>query len=84
MPATGALIGTPAAIRERVEPHTEPWDVEPLEESTSDTTRMQYGNSSTLGITGSSAFSASAPWPISRLPGPLEGFVSPTLKDGKL
>ncbi len=40
MPATGALMGTPASIRARVEPQMEPWEVEPLEETTSETTRM--------------------------------------------
>ena len=30
------------------------------------------------GSTGMRALSARAPWPISRLPGPLLGFVSPT------
>ena len=40
MPATGAEMGTPASIRARVEPQMEPWEVEPLEESTSLTTRM--------------------------------------------
>ena len=49
-----------------VEPQMEACEVEPLEETTSETTRMAYGNSSTDGITGSSAFSASAPCPISR------------------
>ena len=78
MPATGALIGTPASISASVEPQTEPCEVEPFEESTSETRRIVYGNSSTDGMTGSSARSASAPWPISRRPGPLEGFVSPT------
>ena len=39
MPATGALIGTPASISERLEAHTEPIEVEPLELSTSDTRR---------------------------------------------
>ena len=39
MPATGALIGTPASISDRVEPQTEPIDVEPLDDSTSDTMR---------------------------------------------
>ncbi len=83
-PATGALIGTPASISDRVLPHTEPIDVEPFELSTSETTRIVYGNSSASGITGSSARSASAPWPISRRPGPRIGRVSPTLKGGKL
>ena len=40
MPATGALIGTPASIRARVEPQIDAWEVEPLEESTSLTSRM--------------------------------------------
>ena len=39
MPATGALIGTPAAISERVDPQTEAIEVEPLEASTSETSR---------------------------------------------
>ena len=39
MPATGALIGTPPSISARVEPQTEPIEVEPFELSTSDTTR---------------------------------------------
>ena len=41
MPATGRLMGTPASIRARVEPQMEPWEVEPLELRTSETTRMQ-------------------------------------------
>ena len=40
MPATGALMGTPASISASVEPQMEPWEVEPLELSTSETTRM--------------------------------------------
>ena len=40
MPATGALMGTPASMRAKVEPQMEPWEVEPLEETTSLTTRM--------------------------------------------
>ena len=39
MPATGALIGTPAAISESVDPHTDAMDVDPFEASTSETTR---------------------------------------------
>ena len=37
-----------------------------------------------LGSTGTSAFSASAPCPISRRPGPRDTFVSPTEYAGKL
>ena len=66
MPATGRLIGTPASISASVEPQIEACDVDPFEDTTSDTTRMQYGNSSTEGSTGTSAFSASEPWPTSR------------------
>ena len=61
MPATGALIGTPASISDSVEPHTDAIDVEPFDASTSETTRSVYGHSSVLGITGTSARSASAP-----------------------
>ncbi len=66
MPATGALSGTPAASSDSVEAHTEPIDVEPFEPMASETWRIAYGNSSRLGSTGTIAFSASAPWPISR------------------
>jgi hypothetical protein len=37
--ATGALIGTPASINARVEPQTDAIEVEPLEDSTSETRR---------------------------------------------
>ena len=40
MPATGAFSGTPALSRARVEAHTEPIEVEPLEPSASDTCRI--------------------------------------------
>ncbi len=40
MPATGALIGTPASISASVLPHTLPIEVEPLDDSASLTTRM--------------------------------------------
>ena len=39
MPATGALIGTPAAISERVEPQTDAIEVEPFDAMTSETRR---------------------------------------------
>ena len=61
IPPTGALIGTPASISESVDAHTLAIDVEPLEDSTSETSRSVYGNSSSEGITGISARSASAP-----------------------
>ncbi len=40
MPATGALIGTPASISARVLAQTLAIEVEPLDDSTSDTRRM--------------------------------------------
>ena len=54
-------MGTPAAINDIDEPHTDAMELDPLDIKTSDTRRYAYGNSSTSGITGSSAFSASAP-----------------------
>ncbi len=40
MPATGRLIGTPASISANVDAQVLAMEVEPLEESTSDTVRM--------------------------------------------
>ena len=77
MPATGALSGTPAASSDSVEAHTEPIEVEPLDPMASETWRMAYGNSSRLGSTGTMAFSARAPWPISRRFGEPTRPVSP-------
>ena len=77
MPATGALIGTPASIIDSVEPQTDAIDVEPFELRTSDTRRSAYGNSSSFGTTGISARSASAPCPISRRRGEPTRPVSP-------
>ena len=68
----------------RVEPQVEAIEVEPFELTTSLTTRITYGNSSWLGSTGRSARSASAPWPISRRPGPRMNFASPTEYGGML
>ena len=39
MPATGALIGTPASISDSDDPQTEPIEVEPFDDSTSETMR---------------------------------------------
>ena len=69
MPATGALIGTPASISDRQPPHTDAIDEEPFDSMMSETMRMVYGNLSSGGSTWRSARSASAPWPISRRPG---------------
>src|SRR5919199_1047972 len=84
MPATGALSGTPACIRERLEPQTEGIDDEPFDSKMSETTRIVYGKSSTLGTTGTSARSASAPWPMSRRFGPRMKPASPTENGGRL
>ena len=40
MPATGALMGTPASIIDSDDEHTDAMDVEPLDDSASDTRRM--------------------------------------------
>ena len=40
MPATGALIGTPASISASVEPQVEPIEVEPFDSKTSDVSSM--------------------------------------------
>src|SRR5699024_11610533 len=66
IPATEARSGTPELYSDKVEAHTEPIEVEPFDPRASDTWRMAYGNWSRDGKTGSSARSASAPWPISR------------------
>ena len=76
-------MGTPASISDIVLPHTLPIDVLPLEPSASETTRKAYGNSVSSGITGRSARSASAPWPISRRPVPMRR-ASPVENGGKL
>src|SRR3989338_8610160 len=84
MPATGLEIGTPPSIRASVEPQTDPIEVEPFEAKASETRRMVYGNFSIGGMTGMSAFSASAPWPIMRrLVEPMRP-VSPVENGGKL
>ena len=61
IPATIFLIGTPAAISDIQDAQVEAMEVEPLDSKVSETARIAYGNSSTLGSTGISARSASAP-----------------------
>ena len=51
IPATGALIGTPPAIRAKVPAQIEACEEEPFDSKTSATKRIAYGNSSTLGRT---------------------------------
>ena len=84
IPATESLIGTHASNNESVEPQILACELDPFEDKTSETNLIVYGNSSSLGKTGTKALSAKAPWPISRLPGLLKGLTSPTLKGGKL
>src|SRR3954467_12184537 len=83
MPATGRWIGTPAFISERLEPPTDATADEPFDSRMSDTTRIVYGKSSTVGTTGTSARSASAPWPMSRRFGPPRRPASPAGTGGK-
>ena len=84
IPATGRVSLTPASSKASVEPQTEAIDDEPLLSSVSLTSRSVYGKSSSDGIIGSNARSASAPWPMSRRLGPRMKPVSPTLNGGKL
>ena len=57
MPATGALIGTPASISDRVdEPHTEAIEVEPLDDQhLGHETQRVRPSPRAVGMTGSSA-----------------------------
>src|SRR2546421_8089035 len=84
MPATGALIGTPASMSDSVEPHTDAIDVDPFDASTSETTRIVYGHSSAVGNTGTSARSARTPCPISRRFGEPTRPVSPVENGGEV
>ena len=85
MPATGALIGTPASISESEPPQTAAIDDEPFDSSVSrdDADRVRE-LLLRPGSCATSARSASAPWPISRRPGPRSGLVSPVENGGKL
>src|ERR671939_2228829 len=84
MPATGRAIGTPASISEGLEPHTDAIDDDPFDSRMSDTILIVYGNSSCVGISGTSARSASAPWPMSRRFGPRMKPASPTENGGEV
>src|SRR6185436_18396716 len=77
-PATGARNGTPASHIDSVPPQMDAIDDDPLDSRMSDTTRIVYGKDSSGGSTGSSARSASAPWPTSRLPGFFSNDTAPT------
>ena len=61
IPATGALIGTPAAIKDIVPAQIDACEEEPFDSKTSATVRIAYGNSSTEGNTCDNARSPRAP-----------------------
>ena len=61
IPATGFFIGTPASIKDNVEPQTVAIEEDPLDSIISDTTRIVYGNSSLLGNIGWIARQANLP-----------------------
>ena len=84
MPATCAFSGTPASISARQPPHTEAIDDEPFDSVISETTRIEYGNSSRSGSTATSARLARRPWPISRRFGEPTRPVSPVANGGML
>ena len=84
MPAHAEVIGTPASMRESEPPQTVAIEDEPFDSMMSETRRMAYGKSVSGGSRFNSARSASAPWPISRRPGPRRNFTSPTENGGKL
>src|SRR5574344_1827533 len=84
IPATEALIGTPASISASEEPQTEAMEEEPLDSVISETIRTVYGNCSGLGITAATPRLARRPWPISRRFGEPTMPVSPTQYGGKL
>jgi hypothetical protein len=49
IPATGAFTGTPASIKAKEPPQTDAMEEEPLDSVMSDSTRIVYGKSSSLG-----------------------------------
>ena len=84
MPATGALIGTPASISARQPPHTVAIDDEPFDSRISETRRIVYGKSvcgrqhRRQRALGERAVADLAP------AGAAQDFTSPTLNGGKL
>ena len=73
-----------ASISDRLVPQTDAIELEPLDSVISETTRMVYGNSSSVGITPRTPRLARRPWPISRRFGEPTMPVSPTQYGGKL
>ena len=84
MPATGALIGTPASISDSDEAHTDAIEVEPFERQHLGHEAERVGELLLAGTTGSSARSARRPWPISRRLGRPTRPVSPLAWGGML
>ncbi len=84
MPATGERSGQPASSSASEAPQTEAIELLPLDSRISETTRMEYGNSSGVGMTMFTERSARLPWPISRRLVPTRRRTSPTEKGGKL
>ena len=84
IPATGALIGTPASINDSEDPQTLAIELDPLDSVISDTTRIVYGKSSILGRHELIPRRARRPCPTSRRLTPITRPVSPTQYGGKL
>src|SRR4029077_5794711 len=84
IPATGVLIGTPPSISDRMPPQTEAIDELPFDSRISETMRMTYGNSFSVGSTRAMARSARLPWPTSRRLAPRSGLVSPVENGGEV
>src|SRR5262245_49839445 len=84
MPATCAFVGTPASINARLAPQTDAIDELPFDSVISDTTRIEYANSSAVGRTLMTARFARRPWPISRRFGDPTRPVSPVAYGGML
>ena len=80
MPATGLVIGTPAAIRPSVAPQTDAIELEPFDSRMSEITRSCRGICRGRAARVDAPLGESMPWPISRRPGPRIGRHSPTEK----
>ena len=79
MPPTGALIGTPASMRARVEPQTDPIDDDPFDSSVSET--LESNGSSSMGsVCGSTLALQDAGVPIKA---PVGGIAMGLVKEGE-
>ena len=61
MPRNNEVVNLPAYLEQLQDAQVDAMDVEPLDSKVSDTVRIAYGNSSSLGRTGINALSANAP-----------------------